>query len=205
MSEKVSFLFYYNWLEQLEEFDNDSERWNLILNIMKFDKGQELDFCSKSVKHAFLGIKHGLISNQKKYELSAKRSRENGKKHVGKNARISQITQQVFSEPKEPDKSKEIIDKSKVIIDNRKEEIDNREEIIENREESIDNIEMDSITEEQTLFDKLSSIDNWEGKLLEKGSGWIIDELVKSVKLTASDMNEILKMHNQMTSQCNSE
>lgn len=205
MSEKVSFLFYYNWLEQLEEFDNDSERWNLILNIMKFDKGQELDFCSKSVKHAFLGIKHGLISNQKKYESSVKRSRENGKKHVGKNARISQITQQVFSEPKEPDKSKEIIDKSKETIDKRKKEIDNREEIIEYSEESIDNIEMDSITEEQTLFDKLSSIDNWEGKLLEKGSGWIIDELVKSVKLTAIDMNEIVKMHHQMTSQCKSE
>lgn len=198
MSEKISFLFYYNWLEQLEEFDNDSERWNLILNIMKFDKGQELDFCSKSVKHAFLGIKHGLISNQKKYELSVKRSRENGKKHVGKNARISQITQQVISEPTEPDKSKETIDK-------RKKEIDNRKEIIENSEESIDNIEMDSITEEQTLFDKLSSIDNWEVKLLEKGSGWIIDELVKSVKLTASDLNEILKIHHQVTSQCKSE
>lgn len=205
MSEKLSFLFYYNWEEQFLELDDDSERWNLLHNIIKFETDRELEFQSKGVKHAFLGMKHGLMANQKKYQERAERSRINGRKHTGKNKLIDEITQQVNSEPNEPDNSKKERGNSKELIDKRKEEIDNKEQITVNKEEGIDIIEISSISEEKSLIDKLNTISNWESELLDKGSGWIIDQLVKSFKLTSDDMNEILRLYNQMTSQRGSE
>ena len=205
MSEKLSFLFYYNWEEQFLELDDDSERWNLLHNILKFETDRELEFQSKGVKHAFLGMKHGLMANQKKYKERAERSRINGSKHTGKNKLIDEITQQVNSEPNEPDNSKEEKVNSKELNDKRKEEIDNKEQVTVNKEEGIDTIAISSISEEQSLIDKLNTISNWENELLDKGSGWIIDQLVKSFKLTSDDMNEILRLYNQMTSQRGSE
>jgi hypothetical protein len=174
MSEKLSFLFYYNWEEQFIELEDDSERWNLLHNILKFETGRELDFQNKSVKQAFLGMKHGLISNQKKYEIRAERSRINGKKHTGKNKEINEITQQVILEPREPDNSKELIGNSKKIIDNSKEEIDNSKEEIGNS-----NPENPEVTYLEIMMDELfENLPDWRIKLLKLGD----DEFMEKYK-----------------------
>ena len=174
MSEKLSFLFYYNWEEQFIELEDDSERWNLLHNILKFETGRELDFQTKSVKHAFLGMRHGLISNQKKYEIRAERSRINGKKHTGKNKEINEITQQVILEPKEPDNSKELIGNSKKIIDNSKELIDNSKKENENS-----NPENPEVTYLEIMMDELfENLPDWRIKLLKLGD----DEFMEKYK-----------------------
>jgi hypothetical protein len=205
MSEKLSFLFYYNWEEQFLELDNDSERWNLLHNIIKFETQRELDFESKGVKHAFLGMKHGLVSNQRKYLERAERSRINGKKHTGKNKIINEITQQVILEPKEPDNSEKVIVNIKEVNENRKEEIENGKVINDNIELSSYNNEVVFKTELEVLVDKLNSIDNWEDKLVNNGTGWVIDELIKSFQLSMEDRYAIIKIYDEMTSQRNSE
>jgi hypothetical protein len=205
MSEKLSFLFYYNWEEQFLELDNDSERWNLLHNIIKFETQRELDFESKGVKHAFLGMKHGLVSNQRKYFERAERSRINGKKHTGKNKVINEITQQVILEPREPDNSEKEKVNTKEIDEKRKEEIENKEVINDNNESASDNIEMDSRTELEVLIDKLNSIENWEDKLVNNGTGWVIDELIKSFQLSMDDRYAIIRFYDEMNSQRNSE
>jgi hypothetical protein len=181
MSEKLSFLFYYNWEEQFIELEDDSERWNLLHNILKFETGRELDFQNKSVKQAFLGMKHGLISNQKKYEIRAERSRINGKKHTGKNKEINEITQQVILEPREPDNSKELIGNSKKIIDNSKELIDNSKEEIDNSKEEIGNSnpENPEVTYLEIMMDELfENLPDWRIKLLKLGD----DEFMEKYK-----------------------
>ena len=199
---KVSFPFYYNWEEQLLRM-NLEERWSFIHNLIKFHTDREITFVSEKEEMAWIGIIPALNINLEKYKAQVERSRENGKKHIGKNKitpRSEQITQRVFYEPTEPDNSKKITVNSKEILDNREEVIVNREQLSDNRE-----MEINSIVEEPNLMQKLSSIDNWEDRLIEKGTGWVIDELIRKFQLSMEDSYAIIKIYDEMTSQRNSE
>ena len=202
MSDKKGFLFYYNWEDQLLKM-NFEERWSFIHNLIKFHTEREITFVSEKEEMAWIGILPALKINIEKYEQRAERSRENGKKHVGNkstNQISKQITQQVILEPKEPDNSKYLIDNIKEIIDNSKQEIKNRELTIENNK-----LEIETRNNELTLFEKLNSIPNWEDKLSNNGSGWIIDELMKLYRITGEELNEIVKLYNHMNLQRDSE
>lgn len=214
MSEKLSFLFYYNWEEQFLELDDDSERWNLLHNILKFETDRELDFQSKGVKHAFLGMKHGLMANQKKYHDRAEKNRINGRKHTGKNKLINEITQSVISEPNEPDKSKEVIVNNKEVIVNCEEVIVNSEELIDKSQISNDNgkglneksekepderVEDENTLIREPLLDRLSSIENWKEELVILNTGKFIDTYENQLNLDLSDKIQLHDILNRIT------
>ena len=192
---KVSFPFYYNWEEQLQRM-NLEERWSFIHNLIKFHTDREITFVSEKEEMAWIGIIPALNINLEKYKAQVERSRENGKKHTGKNNTLpvsEQITHQVILEPTEPDKREEITGNSKEITGN-------REKVTGN-----ELTEKNSVDEEPNFMEKLNSIDNWEDKLVNNGTGWVIDELVKSFQLTMEDRYAIIKIYDEMTSQRNSE
>jgi len=205
MSEKLSFLFYYNWEEQFLELDDDSERWNLLHNILKFETDRELEFQSKGVKHAFLGMKHGLMANQKKYQERAERSRINGRKHTGKNKLIDEITQQVNSEPNEPDNSKKETGNSKEVKVNCEELMDNSQISNDNgklgngkSDEGLDEIvENENTVIREPLLDRLSSIQNWKEELVILNTGKFIDTYENQLDL---DLSDKIQLHNILKS-----
>ena len=130
MSSQKSFMFYLSWEEQLSVLSSDEERWNFVHNLIRYHKGEELEFKSDMVRLIWLGVKIPVEENIRKWNERANNSRINGKKHTGKkNQIIEEITQQVFSEPKEPVKSKESNTKSQIsntksqIVENQKNKI----------------------------------------------------------------------------------
>ena len=199
---KVSFPFYYNWEEQLQRM-NLEERWSFIHNLIKFHTDREITFVSEKEEMAWIGIIPALNINLEKYKAQVERSRENGKKHTGKNIIppvLKQITQQVILEPTEPDKSEETTGNREMITVNREETTGNREMVIGNEER-----EENTVDEETNLIEKLNSIDDWKKKLVTNGTGWVIDELIKSFQLSMEDRYGIIKIYDEMTSQRNSE
>ena len=213
---KVSFPFYYNWEEQLQRM-NLEERWSFIHNLIKFHTDREITFVSEKEEMAWIGIIPALNINLEKYKAQVERSRENGKKHTGKNIIppvLKQITQQVILEPTEPDNREETTGNREMITVNREETTGNREMITVNREETTGNREMvigneetekNIVDEEPNLIEKLNSIDDWKKKLVTLGTGWVIDELIKSFQLSMEDRYAIIKIYDEMTSQRNSE
>lgn len=137
MSNQKSFMFYLNWEEQLSVLSSDEERWNFVHNLIKFHRGEELEFKTDMVKLIWLGVKIAVEENQRKWNERANNSRINGKKNTGnKNHDFDFRTQQVISEPTEPVKSKESIVKSEELIVNGKVENVNSEILNINSQQS---------------------------------------------------------------------
>jgi hypothetical protein len=199
---KVSFPFYYNWEEQLQRM-NLEERWSFVHNLIKFHTDREITFVSEKEEMAWIGIIPALNVNIEKYKAQVERSRENGKKHTGKKGTLpisEQITHQVILEPTEPDKREETTGNREMIKVKREETTVNREMVIGNEE-----TEKNTVDEEPNLIEKLNSIDDWKKKLVTNGTGWVIDELIKSFQLSMEDRYAIIKIYDEMTSQRNSE
>jgi hypothetical protein len=129
--EKISFLFYLNWEEQVDIMDNDELR-RFIKNLCRNTRGEEVDLPTKAERLCWLGIAPALEINKVKYEKRIESNRENGKSggapKGNQNAKKMETTQ---NNPNNP-----IRDKRKEETENREEE--NREEETGNREEETD-------------------------------------------------------------------
>lgn len=126
-------MFYLNWKSQLDVL-SDKELRRFINNLISWHQDEEIELKTKTDLLVWNGVLPGLETNIKKYEESAERSRNNGKKSSGRPPKEKE-TQRDILEPTKPDNSKLLIDNTKQITDNGKIIIENREEEILNRKE----------------------------------------------------------------------
>ena len=124
MTEKKSFVMYYDFWEQLE-FLSCEQRGELITAVYEYVRNGEVESAiSPIAKAVFLGVKQALDRDARAYEETCKRNKENGK-HGGrpkkqepsngdatveasqsKNRAVfseTQKTEGLFSKPKKPD------------------------------------------------------------------------------------------------------
>ncbi|MEN8250126.1 MAG: DUF6291 domain-containing protein [Bacteroidota bacterium] len=127
--DKKNFLFYLEWVNQLEELD-DEEITRFIYNLIKYHKGEVVDLQTKIDRIVWNGVLPALRVNQEKYEERVERNRTNGKK----GGRPSKKTQPVSKEPnglsnkpKNPDGSSGISENP--ITDNGEQNTDNRKPV----------------------------------------------------------------------------
>jgi hypothetical protein len=78
-TERLSFMFYTSWSSQLEVL-SDKELRRFIENLICFHRGTEVNLKSKPDKLVWNGVLPALILNDKKYQETVERNRENGKK-----------------------------------------------------------------------------------------------------------------------------
>lgn len=126
-------MFYLNWKSQLDVL-SDKELRRFINNLISWHQNQEIELKTKTDLLVWNGVLPGLETNIKKYEESAERSRNNGKKSSGRPPKGKE-TQRDILEPTKPDNSKLLIDNTKEITDNGEMITENREEEILNRKE----------------------------------------------------------------------
>jgi len=147
--DKKSFMFYLNWIDQINELD-DVELRRLINNLVNYHKGEEVVLVTKSDRLVWQGILPGLRANEAKYEKRVAANRVNGQLGGAPpgngNARKDKTTQSTQNNP-----NNLIIDKREEINGNREMVIDNREELTEkgkleseNWEESNENRELEN-------------------------------------------------------------
>ena len=75
---KLSFMFYLNWKDQIDELD-DQELRRLINNLISYHNGEEVVLETKIYKLVWQGILPGLQANEAKYAKRGEENRENGK------------------------------------------------------------------------------------------------------------------------------
>ena len=140
---KLSFMFYLNWKDQIDELD-DQELRRFINNLISYHNGEEVILETKIDKLVWQGILPGLQANEAKYSRRGEANRENGKlggaPKGNQNASKDKTTQINPEQPKQPDKREQISDNSKM-------ETDNTKKINENREEIIDNTKLENETD----------------------------------------------------------
>lgn len=116
--DKKRFLFYTSWKKNLELMD-DVELRRFIYNLIDYTEGKEVNLPSRLEQVIWNDVVEILNHNETKRQAAAKRSKENGSKGgrpsnpTGSNETQNNPTG--FSEPTEPDKSKELSVKSKEI------------------------------------------------------------------------------------------
>lgn len=181
MSEKVRFMFYTNWEKQLLKL-NLEQRWTFVHNLIKYhsNRTDEIELPDLVDEILWDSILPALEINQMKWEERANRSRENGKKNLGKvsiniNPREPEKTQQVITEPKQPVNSKQLNGNSKLESENSKQSTVKSELEIENGELKTDNDKTEdyhhllqkvtdrSIEEIESILDrKFASLPTWK-------------------------------------------
>lgn len=152
-------MFYLSWKSQLDIL-SDKEVRRFINNLIAWHQGEEIELKSKSDILIWTGVLPALEINDEKWNSSAKKSRENGKK----GGRKPKITQQVLEEPTKPVNSKELNVNSKLInvereevIDNCELETENSEKLIENKDDVIDNTQLKNTSQGQSISSYLKS------------------------------------------------
>jgi hypothetical protein len=127
---KLSFMFYLNWKDQINELD-DQELRRLINNLFSYHKGEAVVLETKIDKLVWQGILPGLQANEAKYERRREANRENGKlggaPKGNQNAGTEKTTQNNPEQPKQPDNGELENDKSEMEMDNSKETNDKSE------------------------------------------------------------------------------
>lgn len=133
--ERISFMFYLNWIDQINELD-DPELRRLINNLVNYHKGEKVELETKADRLVWQGILPGLKVNDAKFEKKVAANRANGQlggaPFGNQNARKEKTTQSTQNNP------------NNLIIDNRKEIIDKREKEIDNSKELSDNSQLES-------------------------------------------------------------
>ena len=144
--EQLSFLFYLNWKEQIEDLDEEELR-RFIYNLINYHLGVEVDLKTKTDRILWKGVLPGLQANQKKYskkvEASSKNGQLGGAPLGNQNARKYETTQ---NNPNKVirDNNKEVIDNSKMKNANSEEENGNSKLKIENWQQEIDNSKIEN-------------------------------------------------------------
>ena len=171
-TERLSFMFYTSWSSQLEVL-SDKELRRFIENLICFHRGTEVNLKSKPDKLVWNGVLPALILNDKKYQETVERNRENGKKggrpkkEAAETEKPNGFIENLYKtdgfkeKPKKPDNSKVEIDNSKVEIDNSIKTTGNRELNTENCKDVI--VETEEVNEyQQQVFD------NWKNSRIKK-------------------------------------
>ena len=171
-TERLSFMFYTSWSSQLDVL-SDKELRRFIENLISFHRGTEVNLKSKPDKLVWNGVLPALILNDKKYQETVERNRENGKKggrpkkEAAETEKPNGFIENLYKtdgfkeKPKKPDNSKVEIDNSKVEIDNSIKTTGNRELNTENCKDVI--VETEEVNEyQQQVFD------NWKNSSIKK-------------------------------------
>ena len=171
-TERLSFMFYTSWSSQLEVL-SDKELRRFIENLISFHRGTGVNLKSKPDKLVWNGVLPALILNDKKYQETVERNRENGKKggrpkkEAAETEKPNGFIENLYKtdgfkeKPKKPDNSKVEIDNSKGEIDNSIKTTGNRELNTENCKDVI--VETEEVNEyQQQVFD------NWKNSRIKK-------------------------------------
>ena len=171
-TERLSFMFYTSWSSQLEVL-SDKELRRFIENLISFHRGTEVNLKSKPDKLVWNGVLPALILNDKKYQETVERNRENGKKggrpkkEAAETEKPNGFIENLYKtdgfkeKPKKPDNSKVEIDNSKGEIDNSIKTTGNRELNTENCKDVI--VETEVVNEyQQQVFE------NWKNSRIKK-------------------------------------
>jgi len=171
-TERLSFMFYTSWSSQLEVL-SDKELRRFIENLICFHRGTEVNLKSKPDKLVWNGVLPALILNDKKYQETVERNRENGKKggrpkkEAAETEKPNGFIENLYKtdgfkeKPKKPDNSK-------VEIDNSKREIDNSIKTTGNRELNTENCK-DVIVETEVVNEYQQQVfDNWKNSRIKK-------------------------------------
>ena len=171
-TERLSFMFYTSWSSQLEVL-SDKELRRFIENLISFHRGTGVNLKSKPDKLVWNGVLPVLILNDKKYQETVERNRENGKKggrpkkEAAETEKPNGFIENLYKtdgfkeKPKKPDNSKVEIDNSKREIDNSIKTTGNRELNTENCKDVI--VETEEVNEyQQQVFD------NWKNSRIKK-------------------------------------
>jgi len=122
--DKKSFMFYLNWIDQINELD-DVELRRLINNLVKYHRKEVVELVTKADRLVWQGILPGLQTNEAKYERRVEANRVNGQlggaPYGNGNARKDKSNQN------NPNNLKS--DKGEEINGKREKEIDNGNEI----------------------------------------------------------------------------
>ena len=159
MEKRLSFLFYLNWEEQVDDM-TDEELRRFIKNLCRFSREEEVELPTKVERMCWRGILPALESNKVKYDRKVLSNRENGKlggaPPGNQNARKEEIPQIDPIGSSENHKTIQtnqttqnnpnnlIIDNSKKTNDNSKMVKENRQELNENREEENSNSKLEN-------------------------------------------------------------
>ena len=157
IKEKKAFMFYLNWVDLIEEFD-DQELRRFINNLVKYHQGEEVVLETKTDRLVWHVILPALQVNEAKYKKKVEANRENGKQggapfgnqNASKN-KTTQTTQTTHSTQNNP---------NNLIIDN-------REKIIENREEITGNSKVTSDKRELITGNSEMETGNWKVTIVE--------------------------------------
>jgi hypothetical protein len=143
--ERISFLFYLNWKDQIKEL-NDKELRRFINNLIKYHENEEIELVTKADRMAWNAVIIGLQINEKKYVDKVEANRANGllggAPNGNQNARKNKTTQSTQTTQNNPNNL--IIDKREEINENREMVIDKREELKENGKVGSENWEESS-------------------------------------------------------------
>ena len=161
--DKKSFMFYLNWIDQINELD-DMELRRLINNLVNYHRAEEVVLVTKADRLVWQGILPGLRANEAKYERRVAANRGNGKLGGAPpgngNARKDNTTQttQIYPNNLIIDKREEINGNREMVIDNREEltekgklESENWEESNENRELENDDVKIEDVFSDAEL------------------------------------------------------
>ena len=171
--EKKAFMFYLNWVDLIDEFD-DQELRRFINNLVKYHQGEEVDLQTKTDRLVWHVILPALQINEAKYNKKVEANRENGKfggaPFGNQNARKEKTTQTTQSTQNNPNNP---------IIDNREKIIDKREEITGNRKETSDKREVITGNSEMETG-------NWKVTIVENEN---LGMILKDAKITEAPVD----------------
>ena len=161
--DKKSFMFYLNWIDQINELD-DVELRRLINNLVKYHRKEAVELVTKADRLVWQGILPGLQTNEARYERKVAANRANGQLGGAPpgngNARKDKTTQSTQNNPNNLiiDKREEINGNSEKVIDNIEEiteksqlEIENWEESNENRDLVNDDVKLEDVFSDAEL------------------------------------------------------
>jgi hypothetical protein len=135
IKEKKAFMFYLNWVNLIDEFD-DQELRRFINNLVKYHQGEEVDLQTKTDRLVWHVILPALQINEAKYNKKVEANRENGKQggapFGNQNASKGKSTQTTQNNP------------NNLIIDNREEITGNSKVTNDKREVITGNSEMET-------------------------------------------------------------
>ena len=164
-TERLSFMFYTSWSSQLEVL-SDKELRRFIENLISFHRGTGVNLKSKPDKLVWNGVLPALILNDKKYQETVERNRENGKKggrpkkEAAETEKPNGFIENLYKtdgfkeKPKKPDNSKGEIDNSIRTTGNRELNTENCKDVI---------VETEEVNEyQQQVFD------NWKNSSIKK-------------------------------------
>jgi hypothetical protein len=224
MNQQKIFMFYTSWEKKLLKL-NLEQRWTFIHNLIKYhsNRADEIELPELADDLVWDGVLPALEINQMKWEERANRSRENGKKNLGKvsiniNPKEPEKTQQVISEPKEPVNSKLLNGNSKMLIVNSQLENENSKQStvkseleIENSELKMDNDKTEdyhhllqkvtdrSIEEIESILDrKFASLPTWKKVLKSYGPTEFIEKYQHIINWSNQLTVDINKYFNEM-------